>query len=142
MSSLVNCIPVLKESKYLSASLNFLAVEDLVSFCLKVYSVFAPEIIVNLGLLGFFKYYNFFLENFVNTFTLFGGELRYNSLYIILPVGISFYTFQTLSYTIDVYRGKFKPVSSFLDYCFFLSFFIKLTLFMFEVVLRLGHVIL
>ena len=62
------------------------------------------SILVNLGFLGFFKYYNFFLDNFVDAFTFFGYKISATSLNIILPVGISFYTFQTLSYTIDVYR--------------------------------------
>ena len=62
------------------------------------------SILVNLGFLGFFKYYNFFLDNFISAFSFFGMEINANSLNIILPVGISFYTFQTLSYTIDVYR--------------------------------------
>ena len=52
----------------------------------------------NIGLLLFFKYYNFFIDNFINTFTLLGGKFEYSNLYIILPVGISFYTFQTISY--------------------------------------------
>ena len=60
-------------------------------------------------LLGFFKYYNFFAENFAAVFTLFGVELKVESLQIILPVGISFYTFQTLSYSIDVYKRKLEP---------------------------------
>ena len=64
------------------------------------------SIIVNLGFLGFFKYYNFFLDNFITAFSFFGTEIKANSLNIILPVGISFYTFQTLSYTIDVYKRK------------------------------------
>ena len=55
------------------------------------------SIIVNLGFLGFFKYYNFFLDNFIDAFSLFGMQINANSLNIILPVGISFYTFQTLS---------------------------------------------
>ena len=67
---------------------------------------------VNLGFLGFFKYYNFFLENFVDAFSLFGMQINANSLNIILPVGISFYTFQTLSYTIDVYRKKLEPTKT------------------------------
>src|SRR5690606_758766 len=62
------------------------------------------SLFVNLGLLGFFKYYNFFIDNFVQAFSFFGVPLQPNSLNIILPVGISFYTFQTLSYSIDVYR--------------------------------------
>ena len=61
------------------------------------------SIIINLGFLGIFKYYNFFLENFITAFTFFGTKINANSLDIILPVGISFYTFQTLSYSIDVY---------------------------------------
>ena len=57
------------------------------------------SIFVNLGFLGFFKYYNFFLDNFIAAFSFFGSEIKASSLNIILPVGISFYTFQTLSYT-------------------------------------------
>ena len=68
------------------------------------------SITVNLGFLGFFKYYNFFLDSFVDTFSLFGARIEANSLNIVLPVGISFYTFQTLSYTIDIYRRKLEPV--------------------------------
>jgi len=57
------------------------------------------SILVNLGFLGFFKYYNFFLENFISAFTFLGYEIKAQSLNIVLPVGISFYTFQTMSYT-------------------------------------------
>ena len=67
------------------------------------------SILINIGLLGFFKYYNFFLDNFISAFRLFGIALQARSLQIILPVGISFYTFQTLSYTIDVFRRKLEP---------------------------------
>ncbi len=81
------------------------------------------SIIINLGVLVYFKYTNFFIE-IVNGFN--AGKLQ--PLNLILPIGISFYTFENLSYTIDVYRGKFKPVTSFLDYCFFLSFFPKLVM--------------
>jgi len=84
------------------------------------------SIIVNLGLLGFFKYYNFFLENFVNAFSLFGMQINANSLNIILPVGISFYTFQTLSYTIDVYRKKLEPAQDFIAFSAFVCFFPQL----------------
>ena len=81
---------------------------------------------VNLGLLGFFKYYNFFIDNFTTAFTFFGGSIQPNSLSIILPVGISFYTFQTLSYTIDVYRRKIEPTKDFLGFAAFVSFFPQL----------------
>ncbi len=84
------------------------------------------SISVNLGLLGFFKYYNFFLENFVEAFSLFGFNLRYSSLNIILPVGISFYTFQTLSYTIDIYRRQLQPTKNFIIFMAFVSFFPQL----------------
>lgn len=81
------------------------------------------SIVVNLGLLFYFKYTNFFI-GIIND--LAHGHI--SPLKLILPIGISFYTFENLSYTIDVYRGKFKPVTSFLDYCFFLSFFPKLVM--------------
>lgn len=84
------------------------------------------SIFVNLGFLGFFKYYNFFLENFVDAFSLFGMQINANSLNIILPVGISFYTFQTLSYTIDVYKKKLEPTKDFIAFSAFVCFFPQL----------------
>ncbi len=81
---------------------------------------------VNLGLLGFFKYYNFFVEQFVEAFRLFGAELNPTTLSIILPVGISFYTFQTLSYTIDVYRRKLEPTKDWIAFFAYVSFFPQL----------------
>lgn len=84
------------------------------------------SILLNLGFLGFFKYYNFFLDNFVTAFSFFGSEINANSLNIILPVGISFYTFQTLSYTIDVYRLKLEPTKDFIAFSAFVSFFPQL----------------
>lgn len=84
------------------------------------------SIIVNLGFLGFFKYYNFFLDNFISAFSVAGYELNANSLNIILPVGISFYTFQTLSYTIDVYNGRLNPTKNFISFSAFVSFFPQL----------------
>lgn len=84
------------------------------------------SILVNLGFLGFFKYYNFFLDNFITAFSFFGQEIQSNSLNIILPVGISFYTFQTLSYTIDVYKRKLEPTNDFIAFSAFVSFFPQL----------------
>lgn len=81
------------------------------------------SIVINLGLLFYFKYTDFFIE-IINDLKI--GQVK--PLNLILPIGISFYTFENLSYTIDVYRGKFKPVASFLDYCFFLTFFPKLVM--------------
>ncbi|MCK0132630.1 MBOAT family protein [Flavobacteriaceae bacterium F08102] len=84
------------------------------------------SILVNLGFLGFFKYYNFFLDNFIAAFSFFGAEIKANSLNIILPVGISFYTFQTLSYTIDVYKRKLEPTKDLIAFTAFVSFFPQL----------------
>ena len=84
------------------------------------------SILINLGFLGFFKYYNFFLDNFIAAFSLLGREFSASSLNIILPVGISFYTFQTLSYTIDVYRRKLDPSENILAFSAFVCFFPQL----------------
>ena len=84
------------------------------------------SILVNLGFLAFFKYYNFFIDNFTSAFSFFGKEININSLHIILPVGISFYTFQTLSYSIDVYKRKLEPTKDFIAFAAFVSFFPQL----------------
>jgi len=84
------------------------------------------SICVNLGFLGFFKYYNFFIDSLTSAFTFFGQPLSINTLNIILPVGISFYTFQTLSYTIDVYNRKLEPTNNFIGFMAFVSFFPQL----------------
>jgi len=84
------------------------------------------SLFTNLGILGFFKYYNFFAESFYEFFQLIGIKLQLTSLNIILPVGISFYTFQTLSYTIDIYRGKMKHTESFIDFATYVAFFPQL----------------
>ncbi|MBN2021467.1 MAG: MBOAT family protein [Pirellulales bacterium] len=82
------------------------------------------SLVVNLGLLGFFKYFNFFIESLQVALAPLGWRLE--TLDIILPVGISFYTFQTLSYTIDVYRGRLKTCDDFWDFALFVSFFPQL----------------
>lgn len=84
------------------------------------------SLVANLGMLFAFKYYNFFADSFNAAFTFFGSSFSVSSLRVILPVGISFYTFQTLSYTIDVYRGTLKPAKSFVDFSAFVSFFPQL----------------
>ncbi len=81
------------------------------------------SIAANLSILGFFKYYNFFISSFA---TLFGVSEQSVILQIVLPVGISFYTFKSMSYTIDVYHGWLKPVYNFLDYALFVVFFPEL----------------
>ena len=78
---------------------------------------------VCLGILGVFKYYDFFVTSFVDAFSLFGANLQVHTLKLILPVGISFYTFHTLSYTIDVYRSKFEPTKDIVSFFLFVSIF-------------------
>lgn len=84
------------------------------------------NIVINLAILGFFKYYNFFVEQFVDLFALFSICLHPRTLSIILPVGISFYTFQSLSYSIDVYRRKIEPTRDIISFFAFVSFFPQL----------------
>ena len=84
------------------------------------------SLFVNLGLLCFFKYFNFFIESWVDAWQLFGVTISVNTLHIILPVGISFYTFQTLSYTIDVYHRKLEPSRDFVAFAAYVSFFPQL----------------
>ena len=84
------------------------------------------SICINIGFLGFFKYYNFFIESFVASFSFFGSDISTSTLNIILPVGISFYTFQTLSYTIDVYNKRLKPTKDIVAFLAFVSFFPQL----------------
>tara|TARA_R110000850_G_scaffold275701_1_gene415553 strand:+ start:4508 stop:5935 length:1428 start_codon:yes stop_codon:yes gene_type:complete len=84
------------------------------------------SLVFNIGLLGFFKYFNFFIESWVEAWGALGVEMHSSSLNIILPVGISFYTFQTLSYTIDVYRNKIKPTNKLVEFAAYVSFFPQL----------------
>ncbi len=84
------------------------------------------NVVVNLLVLGVFKYYNFFVDNFVRAFSLLGVDLNITSLQLILPVGISFYTFQALSYTIDVYKEKLQATRNIVAFFAFLSFFPQL----------------
>ena len=81
---------------------------------------------VNLGLLGYFKYTNFFIEQFAEGFRLLGHPISADRLDIVLPVGISFYTFQTLSYTIDVYRGQLRASRDLIAFSTYVSFFPQL----------------
>ncbi len=84
------------------------------------------SLVSNLGLLGVFKYYNFFIGELITAFSNVGVHLNFGTLKIILPVGISFYTFQTLSYTIDVFRKKIKPVEDWISFFAYVSFFPQL----------------
>ncbi|HNT56294.1 MAG TPA: MBOAT family O-acyltransferase [Syntrophales bacterium] len=86
----------------------------------------AASLAVNLGLLGYFKYAGFLIDNLNQLLSFLNVQFSPSPVDVILPVGISFYTFQTLSYTIDIYRGKMKPWHSFLDYALYVSFFPQL----------------
>lgn len=88
--------------------------------------VCASNIVVNLGILAIFKYYNFFVENLAALLNALGVQLDWVTVSIILPVGISFYTFQALSYTIDVYQKKLPATHSPIDFFAYISFFPQL----------------
>jgi D-alanyl-lipoteichoic acid acyltransferase DltB (MBOAT superfamily) len=81
------------------------------------------SIIINLGLLGFFKYYNFFAESFAEILQSFGLQPNIWTLKVILPIGISFYTFHGLSYVLDIYHNKIEPTKNIVDYSLFVCFF-------------------
>ena len=93
---------------------------------LKKKALLIVSLVTNLGILGFFKYFNFFIDSFSEMVGQFGYSPDYLHLNIILPVGISFYTFQTLSYSIDIYRGSLKPTRNFIDFALFVAFFPQL----------------
>ena len=84
------------------------------------------SVVTNLGMLGFFKYFNFFSESFQGLVSLFGWSPGVTTLNVVLPVGISFYTFQSMSYTVDVYRREFKAVRSFESFALFVAYFPQL----------------
>lgn len=88
--------------------------------------VSASNIVLNLGILGVFKYYNFFVENLDALFSAFGFHLDWVMMNVILPVGISFYTFQALSYTIDVYRGNIRATHDIVEFFAYICFFPQL----------------
>ncbi|RDY57552.1 MBOAT family protein [Flagellimonas nanhaiensis] len=85
------------------------------------------SVIFNISLLGFFKYYNFFAESFMDMFELFGYTIKSTwTLSIVLPVGISFYTFQTMSYSLDIYYKRVEPTKDFLSFATYVAFFPQL----------------
>ena len=84
------------------------------------------NISANVGILLIFKYFNFFIDSFVDAFSLFGYHIHVTPLKLILPIGISFYTFQALTYSIDIYQQKIKPTKDFVSFVAFVSFFPQL----------------
>jgi alginate O-acetyltransferase complex protein AlgI len=89
-------------------------------------SLLLLSVVCNLGLLGTFKYFNFFCSATKDVFSLFGVNVHVPYLHVILPVGISFYTFQSLSYTIDIYRGRLEPARDLVQFGAFITFFPQL----------------
>jgi len=89
-------------------------------------AVSAANIVLNLGILGIFKYYNFFVENLDTLFGMMGWHMDWVTVNVILPVGISFYTFQALSYTIDVYQKKLPATHDMVEFFAYISFFPQL----------------
>lgn len=85
--------------------------------------LFWSSVAVNLTLLGFFKYYNFFADSLTNAFSFFGHPLNMTTLQVLLPVGISFYTFQSMSYAFDIYRRELEPVKDIVPFMTFVAFF-------------------
>ncbi|MDC3284946.1 MBOAT family protein [Flavobacteriaceae bacterium] len=112
-------------STLLDYSIGLLLKKD--NVYVKKRALLITSILLNLSILGVFKYYNFFIESLIQCFNYYGiDSSSFTTLNIILPVGISFYTFQTLSYTIDVYRGKLKPTKNLINFAAFVSFFPQL----------------
>ncbi|SEM18571.1 D-alanyl-lipoteichoic acid acyltransferase DltB, MBOAT superfamily [Aquimarina amphilecti] len=112
---------------FLSSMIDFLVARQLeTTSSVKRKILLGVSLFFNLGVLFVFKYFNFFIETFAEVFLLFGTPISYSSLQFILPVGISFYTFQTLSYTIDVYRERIRPTNDIISFFAFVSFFPQL----------------
>ena len=101
---------------------RFLLLIIFTSFCSWRFG-YKLNIVLNLGILGIFKYYNFFIESFISAFASIGIHLQPSTLKIILPVGISFYTFQALSYSIDVHKKRIEPTKDVIAFFAFISFF-------------------
>lgn len=89
----------------------------------KAKAIFISILILNIGILFFFKYFNFFIQSFIDAFAVFGKELSVSTLKIILPIGISFFTFTALSYPIDIYKGKTEPTKDIFAFFAYVSFF-------------------
>jgi alginate O-acetyltransferase complex protein AlgI len=111
---------------YTSAMVDFFASLWMDRYPLQRRALLAVSMATNLGMLAYFKYYDFFVVNVKAALGSAGLDVNLSTLDLMLPVGISFYTFQTMSYTIDVYKGKIKPSADFLDYMVYVSFFPQL----------------
>ena len=110
----------------ISTLVDFIVAKKIVEIPIKKGFYLLFSIIINLGILGIFKYLGFFIEQFNALFLVLGLGSLLPTIELIIPVGISFYTFQTLSYTIDVYRNNSKPIPNLLDFALYVSFFPQL----------------
>ncbi len=106
-----------------STTIDYLSARGMEQWPARKRAFMALSIVSNFGMLGFFKYFNFFAENVQGVLALAGLHASVQVLRIVLPVGISFYTFQAMSYTVDVYRGELRARRSLLDVAVFISFF-------------------
>ena len=111
---------------YISATVDYFAARAIEGNPQHKRWLLAISMASNLTMLGFFKYWNFFVENFSAALGSLGVHPDLFVLHVLLPVGISFYTFQTMSYTIDVYRGQLKARTNYIDYALYVSFFPQL----------------
>jgi len=117
--------------------LSLLLISTVVDYCCGIWIEKRPDrkkiflytsLAANLGILGLFKYFDFFIENLNSVLIYFGFSSSIKTLELIVPIGLSYYTFQTLSYTIDVYRGRMKPTRSILNFALFVAFFPQLVI--------------
>jgi alginate O-acetyltransferase complex protein AlgI len=109
-----------------TTAVDFIVAKKIVHYKKSAKAWLTCSIVVNMGILFFFKYFNFFDQNFVRFFNAIGFNVSPFALEILLPVGISFYTFQSLSYVIDVYRGQVRPIDNFITYALYIAFFPQL----------------
>lgn len=107
----------------LSTTIDYLSARGMERWPQRKRSFMALSIVSNFGMLGFFKYFNFFIENVQRVLAAAGVHASMPVLHVVLPVAISFYTFQAMSYTVDVYRGELRARGSLLDVAVFISFF-------------------
>lgn len=111
---------------YLSAAIDYFAGVGMERWPERKGKILAAALTANLGILGYYKYYDFFLTNVASVATFFGIHHSIQPLGIFLPAGVSFYTFQSMAYSIDIYRGELKPRKNLLEYLLAVSFFAHL----------------
>ncbi len=109
-----------------ATAINYIAALGIRRFPDKAKTILVGALVLSLGILGIYKYLDFFVGNVIALLNLAGFKTMETTMRVFLPVGISFYTFQVIGYTIDVYRGNLEPRTNFLDFALFVSFFPQL----------------